>query len=852
MDAPPSLNHVFNFSKNEFEEDPQEEPKEEFKEDPEEDPEEDTEEELEVEAEDDVSPPATPSALKMPPIGSLYEVGGPSSISSYPLFYLHGCEIARLDDNTELFLNNVKYLKWCEKKSKVKMEVSSSEISKVKKCMNKIGRDLGDEKQFSNLLENRMTKLEDKDQEKAKEMEKMKKHLGTLKRNYALVLSDQDELKKAFYSLQAWVLERFGRGAMEARPDDAEAIEEYEKTRANPGNASGSGSTNTSRSVNGQGCTHKTFMNGKPHPFNRTEGIVGLRRWIEKVEEVFEIFKCAKEDKVIFAASTFEGCALTWWNRNVHTLRFVNANHIPWTEFNSMMTTKYCPTTEIQRIEEELYTLTLKGDNIEAYNNRFHELALMCPDLASNEKKKIKRYIKGFPKRIKGNITSLRPITLDDAINLASELVEQAGQGNANMRQETGRAYTATPAEGRGYNGNLPWCHRCKAHHQQGLCPPKCSRCNKLGHQEKDCQVRILATGGNALQNVTCFGCREKGHYRHNDHYASVLFDSGAERSFMSTEFTPFINISLVTLNTSYEVELADGKVVSTNVILHGCTLALFSHVFKIDLLPTRLGSFDVIVGMDWLMYHRAVIVCYEKIIRISLLNGEILKIQGERPKMDPKSLSCIKADEKRLDDIHTVESVKNWKIPESPTEIRSFLGLIAYVCGDKQEEAFRILKEKLCNALVLALDGPNDFVVYCDASNQGFGCVLMQQGKIKAEHQKPSGLLQQPKILQWKWEKITMDLVTKLPKSSSRYDAIWVIVDRLTKSAHFLPIREDYKTKKLARIYINEIVARHGVPVSIILDCDGRFTSHLWQALQKALGTKLNMSITYHPETDG
>ncbi|GJR65798.1 putative reverse transcriptase domain-containing protein [Tanacetum coccineum] len=113
---------------------------------------------------------------------------------------------------------------------------------------------------------------------------------------------------------------------------------------------------------------------------------------------------------------------------------------------------------------------------------------------------------------------------------------------------------------------------------------------------------------------------------------------------------------------------------------------------------------------------------------------------------------------------------------------------------------------------------------------------------KIKAEHQKPSELLQQPKILEWKWEKITMDLVTKLPRSSGGYDAIWVIVDRLTKSAHFLPIREDYKTEKLARIYINEIVARHGVPVSIILDRDGRFTSHLWQALQEALGTKLHI----------
>ncbi|GJS20708.1 putative reverse transcriptase domain-containing protein [Tanacetum coccineum] len=122
---------------------------------------------------------------------------------------------------------------------------------------------------------------------------------------------------------------------------------------------------------------------------------------------------------------------------------------------------------------------------------------------------------------------------------------------------------------------------------------------------------------------------------------------------------------------------------------------------------------------------------------------------------------------------------------------------------------------------------------------------------KIKAEHQKPSGFLQQPEIPEWKWEKITMDFVTKLPKSSSGHDTIWVVVDRLTKSAHFLPIREDYKTEKLAKIYTNEIVARHGVPVSIISDRDGRFTSHLWQALQEALGTRLDMSTTYHPQTD-
>ncbi|GJU81404.1 putative reverse transcriptase domain-containing protein [Tanacetum coccineum] len=123
---------------------------------------------------------------------------------------------------------------------------------------------------------------------------------------------------------------------------------------------------------------------------------------------------------------------------------------------------------------------------------------------------------------------------------------------------------------------------------------------------------------------------------------------------------------------------------------------------------------------------------------------------------------------------------------------------------------------------------------------------------KVKAEHQRPSGLLQQPEILEWKWDNITMDFITKLPKTKSGHDTIWVIVDKLTKSAHFLAIQEDYSTERPARLYIDEIVARHRVPVSIISDRDGRFTLRFWQTLQKALGTRLDMSTTYHPQTDG
>ncbi|GKE54395.1 putative reverse transcriptase domain-containing protein [Tanacetum coccineum] len=123
---------------------------------------------------------------------------------------------------------------------------------------------------------------------------------------------------------------------------------------------------------------------------------------------------------------------------------------------------------------------------------------------------------------------------------------------------------------------------------------------------------------------------------------------------------------------------------------------------------------------------------------------------------------------------------------------------------------------------------------------------------KVKAEHQKPSGLLQQPKIPVWKWERITMDFVSGLPRTPSGYDTIWVIVDRLTKSAHFLPMKKTDSMEKLTQLYLKEIVCRHGVPSSIILDRDSHFKSNFWRSLQEALGTNLDMSTAYHPQTDG
>nr|GEU93464.1 hypothetical protein [Tanacetum cinerariifolium] len=415
-----------------------------------------------------------------------------------------------------------------------------------------------------------------------------------------------------------------------------------------------------------------------------------------------------------------------------------------------MMTTEYSLTTEIQRMEQELWTLTLKGDDIEAYNNRFHKLALMCPDLVPNEKKKIERYMKGFLKRIKGNITSARPTTLHEAVDLVRELVEQAVQGKAarasksnkrrweehqrnhptnnnnnpnnhnpnrnnkntqyhqqNRRQETARAYAAALAEGKTYVGNLPKCNQCNLHHI-GHCPPKCRRCQNLGHIEADCRTRLPGTDENLIRNVTCYGCGEKGHLRHKCPKGMNQRNEGARgRAYVVVE-NPQQNPNVVTgLPPVCEIE------------------------FHIDLIP---GALLVVKSP----YRLAPSEMQE-------LSNQLKELQEKgfiRPRHSPWAHLCYSSRRKMFlghvvnkEGIHVdpskVELVKNWKTPESPSEIRSFLGLAGYYRRDKQEEAFCILKEKLCNAPVLALpDGPNDFVVYCDVSNQGFGCILMQRGK--------------------------------------------------------------------------------------------------------------------------
>ncbi|GJW37810.1 putative reverse transcriptase domain-containing protein [Tanacetum coccineum] len=223
-------------------------------------------------------------------------------------------------------------------------------------------------------------------------------------------------------------------------------------------------------------------------------------------------------------------------------------------------------------------------------------------------------------------------------------------------------------------------CNRCGGRHF-GHCTIKCHKCGKIGHKARDCRGKAVSTSANTQPIVTCYECGERGHTRNccpkrnnpqggedhgrayvikdaeqqqgpkvvtgtfllNNNYATVLFDSGSDKSLVNTSFSHLIDISPVKLDTSYEVELADGKIVSTNTVLRGCTLNLVNHLFEIDVMPIELGTFDVIIEMDWLVERDDVTVCGKKVVHIPVKN-KMLVVEGDIRASRLKVMSCIKA----------------------------------------------------------------------------------------------------------------------------------------------------------------------------------------------------------------
>ncbi|GJY27536.1 putative reverse transcriptase domain-containing protein [Tanacetum coccineum] len=314
---------------------------------------------------------------------------------------------------------------------------------------------------------------------------------------------------------------------------------------------------------------------------------------------------------------------------------------------------------------------------------------MLCTKMVLEEEDQVKKFIGGLPDNIQGNVIATEPTRLQDVVRIANNLMDQKLKGYAvknaenkrrlevnqrvNRRQQpplkrpnvggqnVARAYTAGKNERKPYNGPLPLYNKCKLHHERP-CTMRCGKCNKCGrqgHYRSDCpklkdkkrrnkignkygigkakEKAYVLGGGDANPDLNVV----KGTFLLNNHYASMLFDSGADRSLVSTTFSTLFDITTDILDVSYAIELADGRISETNTILRGCTLGLLGHPFNIDLIPVELGSFDIIIGMDWLVNHHAVIVCDEKIVWIPY-GDEVLIVQGDRGGKGEKSKLSI------------------------------------------------------------------------------------------------------------------------------------------------------------------------------------------------------------------
>ncbi|GKC29831.1 putative reverse transcriptase domain-containing protein [Tanacetum coccineum] len=388
-------------------------------------------------------------------------------------------------------------------------------------------------------------------------------------------------------------------------------------------------------------CTFQDFLKCKPHNFSGTEGV---------------------------------DSALTWWNSHKRTIGVEAAYTMNWVELMKLMTEVYCPRNEIQKMETELWNLAVKGNDLTAYTQRFQELILLCTRMVPDEEDRVERFIGGLPDNIQGNVIVVNPARLQDAIRIANQLMDKKLQGYAarsaenkrrmesnpmgnrgqqppfkrqnTSRQNVARAYTARNNENRGDCTAVvaPNTQRAPVGNQQDII---CYECGRPGYFRKECPKLRNQNHGNETKNKT--GSNEAtakayaiggggtnldfnvvtGTFLLINCYASMLFDSGADRSFVSSTFSALFDVAPSTLDTSYAVELADERISETNAVLRGCTLGLLGYPFDIDLMPVELGILDVIIGMDLLEKYHALIVCDEKVVRIPY-GDEVLIIRGD------------------------------------------------------------------------------------------------------------------------------------------------------------------------------------------------------------------------------
>ncbi|GJW28012.1 putative reverse transcriptase domain-containing protein [Tanacetum coccineum] len=462
--------------------------------------------------------------------------------------------------------------------------------------------------------------------------------------------------------------------------------------------------------VNGNrvGCSYKEFLACNPNKYDGKGGVIVLTRWIEKMESVHDISGCSVDQKVKYTAGSFVGKALTWWNSQIRMLSREVVVSMSWNNFKFMMIQEFFPSHEMQKLESELSNHAMVGARHAAYTNRFHELARLVPHLVTPESRKIKRYVYGLAPQIYGMVAATEPKTMQKVVQISGALTDKAvrnepikkvkKRGNVeepskdkngrddNKRTRTGNAFATTiNPVGRENMGTWPKCTICNSYYAPGGPCRTCFNYNRPGRLAKDCRGVPRNVNPINARNPTvraCYECGSTDHVRNqgnhardrafmlgaeeacqdpnivtcmftlNNHFATTLFDSGADYSFVSTTFIPLLGLEPSDLGFRYEIEIASWQLVEIDKVIKGTKLEIKGHVFDIDLIPFGHGSFDVIICMDWLANYKAEIICHEKVVRIPLPDGKVLRVLGERPKEKARFLMGVKTGDKKQEEI--------------------------------------------------------------------------------------------------------------------------------------------------------------------------------------------------------